>query len=177
MILFDTSVLSQVFRRRQSGQEERRLQRIVEELMYGGTPLGIPGIVLQEVLSGIHSEKQFAKLADQLLAAFTIILPSATDHIEAAQMRNRCMAKGLSVSGPDCLIAAMAISGEYMLFTSDNDFKVLSKHTPLKLFSNYSGGGFRLLGCRKSCAITRNSERLNGPTSLRPLDPVNAKHG
>ena len=62
MILLDTSVLSRVFRRRRMGPEEQRLQAVVEELMSGDVPLGLPGIVLQEVLSGVRKEKQFADL-------------------------------------------------------------------------------------------------------------------
>ena len=44
------------------GPEEQRLQAVVEELMSGDVPLGLPGIVLQEVLSGVRKEKQFADL-------------------------------------------------------------------------------------------------------------------
>ena len=134
MILFDTSILSRVFRRRHPEGQELRLQHIVEALLLGDTPLGIPGIVLQEVLSGIHSEKQFVQLSEQLLSAFTIVLPNVVDHVEAARLINRCLAQGLSVSGPDCLIAAMAISRGYELFAADNDFKTISRYTPLKLF-------------------------------------------
>lgn len=139
MILLDTSVLSRVFRRRRPGPEELRLQRIVEHLMAGDSLLGIPGIVLQEVLSGVRSEKQFAELEGRLLAAFTIILSSTTHHIEAARLRNKCLAKGLSVSGPDCLIAVVVISGGHELFAADDDFEAISKHTPLKLFVSEDG--------------------------------------
>ena len=139
MILLDTSVLSQVFRRRRSGSEELRLQRTVEGLMTADAALGIPGIVLQEVLSGVRSEKQFAELEGRLLAAFTVVLPSTSDHVEAARLRNKCLAKGLSASGPDCLIAVIAISGRHELFTVDGDFEAISRHAPLKLFASESG--------------------------------------
>ena len=54
MILLDTSVLSRVFRRRRSGPEELQLQRTVEGLMTADAALGIPSIVLQEVLCGVR---------------------------------------------------------------------------------------------------------------------------
>lgn len=134
MILLDTSVLSRVFRRRRMGPEERRVQAVVEDLMSGEVPLGVPGIVLQEVLSGVRSPKQFADLERRLLASFSIVNPSTRDHIEAARLTNKCLAAGLSASGPDCLIAVLAIAGGHELFAMDEDFRSLARHAPLKLF-------------------------------------------
>lgn len=134
MILLDTSVLSRVFRRRRMGPEEQRLQAVVEELMSGDVPLGLPGIVLQEVLGGVRKEKQFADLERRLLSSFSIVHPGTRDHIEAARLTNRCLAFGLTASGPDCLIAVLAISGDHELFALDDDFRGLAKHAPLKLF-------------------------------------------
>jgi predicted nucleic acid-binding protein len=134
VILLDTSVLSRVFRRRRMGVEELRLQEVVEELMAGDVPLGLPGMVLQEVLSGVRAEKEFADLERRLLASFTILNPDTRDHVEAARLRNRCLAAGLTVSGPDCLIAALAIAGSHELFAMDDDFRALARHAPLKLF-------------------------------------------
>lgn len=134
MILFDTSVLSRVFRRRRPGAEERRLQALFEELMASDAPLGLPGIVLQEVLSGIASPRQFADLRGKLQAGLTVVPASAEDHVEAARVKNLCMGKGLNVSGIDCLIAATAVAGGHELFAVDGDFGEISKHSPLKLF-------------------------------------------
>ena len=134
MILFDTSVLSRVFRRRRPGAEERRLQVLFEGLMVSDTPLGLPGIVLQEVLSGITSQKQFVDLRGKLLAGFTVMPASAQDHLEAARLKNACIGKGLNVSGIDCLIAARTIAGGHELFAVGGDFVEIAKHSPLKLF-------------------------------------------
>jgi predicted nucleic acid-binding protein len=134
VILFDTSVLSRVFRRRRPGPEERRLQALFEGLMASDAPLGLPGIVLQAVLSGMTSQKQFADLRGRLLSGLTVIPASAQDHLEAARLKNTCMSKGLNVSGIDCLIAATAISGGHELFAVDGDFVEISKHSPLSLF-------------------------------------------
>lgn len=106
--------------------------------MTGEALLGLPGIVLQEVLSGVRSDKQFADLKRQLLAAFVIVLPTAADHVEAARLRNTCLTKGLSASGPDCLIAATAVVGGHELFTVDNDLEAIAELTPLKLFASRS---------------------------------------
>jgi predicted nucleic acid-binding protein len=135
MILVDTSVLSRVFRRRRLGSAELRLRDTVERLLASDAPLGLPGIVLQEVLSGIRSAKQFADLERHLVGAFTIVHPTTTDCVESARLKNRCLAKGLNASGADCLIATLAIAGRHELFAVDEDFVALAKHADLKLFS------------------------------------------
>jgi predicted nucleic acid-binding protein len=134
VILLDTSVLSRVFRRKRAGPEERQVQAMVAELMTGDMPLGLPAVVLQEVLSGVRSEKQFADLERRLLASFSIVHSGTRDHIDAARLRNKCLAAGASPSGPDCLIAVAAISGDHELFAMDDDFRVLARHAPLRLF-------------------------------------------
>jgi predicted nucleic acid-binding protein len=136
VILIDTSVLSRVFRRRQPGSQEQKLYAVVEHLMAGDSDLGIPGIVLQETLSGIRSARQFAELEIRLRAAFTIVLATTSDHIEAARLGNKCLANGMSASGPDCLIAAIAISGVHELLAYDRDFEAIAKQAPLKLYLN-----------------------------------------
>jgi predicted nucleic acid-binding protein len=135
VILFDTSVLSRVFRRRRPGAEERRLQVLFQGLMEGDTPLGLPGIVLQEVLSGMASQRQFADLRGRLLAGFTVFPASPEEHVEAARLKNLCVGRGLKVSGIDCLIAAIAIAGGHELFAVDGDFAEIAKHSPLRLLT------------------------------------------
>ena len=137
MILFDTSVLSRVFRRKHPGVVERRLQVVFEELMTSDVPLGLPGIVLQEVLSGVRSHRQFSDLSTKLLAAFAIVPAGFPEHVEAARVKNACLGKGLSVSGVDCLIAASTITGSHELFSLDAEFEAIARHAPLKLFRGH----------------------------------------
>jgi len=135
VILLDTSVLSRVFRRRRMGPSEHRLGTAVERLMNSDADVGLPGIVLQEVLSGIRSEEQFSDLERRLVNAFTILHAQTPDHVEAARLKNRCLAKGLTASGPDCLIATLTIAGNHILFALDDDFRAIAKHSDLKLVS------------------------------------------
>lgn len=134
MILFDTSVLSRVFRRKNPGPGEEKFRQTVENLMSGDEPLGLPGMVLQEILTGISSSTQFEDLQARLLASFRVVHATTTDHIEAARLRNRCLRKGVNVSGTDCLIAITAMNGDHELFAVDSDFDSIAKIAPLKLF-------------------------------------------
>lgn len=105
--------------------------------MSSDRPIGVPGIVLQEILSGLHSEKQFRELRAKLLGAFTILPASVDDHLEAARLKNVCVSKGTNVSGIDCLIAATAIAGGHELFAVDADFEAICRYSPLKLFEEH----------------------------------------
>ena len=133
MILLDTSVLSRAFRRREPGAGELKYQESVERLMVGEQPLGLPAIVLLEILSGIRTDKAFANLQRQLVNAFTILHPTTAEYVEAARLRNKCVARGVNVSGLDCLIATQAIEGGHELLTADEDFNLLARHSALKL--------------------------------------------
>jgi predicted nucleic acid-binding protein len=103
-------------------------------MMASDVPLALPGIVLQEVLSGLRSHRQFADLTAKLLAAFSILPEGVPEHVEAARLKNACLSKGLNVSGVDCLIAACAITGNHELFAADSDFKAIARQAPLRLF-------------------------------------------
>ena len=135
MILLDTSVLSRVFRRRRQGSEEVSLSQAVHELLASEAALGVPGIVLQEVLSGIRSAQQFEDTKRRLITSFAIVLPTVNNYVAAAKLKNECLAGGISLSGPDCLIAVLAMAGGHELFTLDSDFALIAGRAPLKLYS------------------------------------------
>ena len=105
--------------------------------MAGDVPLGLPGIVVQEVLSGIRSQRQRSDLTAKLLASFTVGPERVPEHVEAARAKNTCLGKGLNVSGVNCLIAACAITGNHELFAVDEDFEAIAMHAPLRMFRGY----------------------------------------
>ncbi len=133
MILLDTSILSRVFRRPTRGPQEAAIQAEVESLIARRTPLGLPAMVLQEALSGIRSERQFNELEQKLVSSFEILHPRTPEYVEAARLRNRCLAAGFNASGVDCLIAVVTISGGHRLFAADRDFEVIATQAPLRL--------------------------------------------
>lgn len=73
------------------------------------------------------------ELRRKLLAGFSILTATLEDHVEAARLRNRCIAKGVNVSTVDCLIAASAIAGGHSLFALDEDFEAMRRHSELHL--------------------------------------------
>jgi predicted nucleic acid-binding protein len=134
VILLDTSVLSRAFRRRRPGSAEQAIRARLEALLESDASLGIPGIVLQETLSGIGSKKQLGSLEEHLLASFEVITATVADHLRAARIWNTCAAGGVNVTHVDCLIAASAIGGAHALFAMDDDYEAIARLTTLELY-------------------------------------------
>jgi predicted nucleic acid-binding protein len=135
LILLDTSVLSRTLRRRKPGPDEHALTTFLNGLLASNAPVGLPGIVVQEILSGIRDEGWFTELEGRLMSSFPILTATAADHVAAARLGNRCLARGLTASAVDCLIAALTISGDHQLFALDDDFRQIANHAPLNLFA------------------------------------------
>ena len=133
MILLDTSVLSLAFRRRRQDEPEPYVVVVLRRMLLEDVSLTVPGIVLQEVLSGVRTEAQFSRLKS-LVEAFPILMAEPYHHVAAARIANACGHKGVSTSAVDCLIAALATSSDAPLFTFDEDFLRMAPHCGLRLF-------------------------------------------
>lgn len=132
MIVVDTSVLSLAFRRRASIAVEPAAVTLLRRMMSDDIPLTIPGIVLQELLSGVRREEDSSRL-QRLLEGFPILLADRDHHVAAADISTACRRHGIAVTAVDCLIAALAISVEAPLFTIDRDFLRMAIHCGLQI--------------------------------------------
>ena len=132
MILLDTSVLSAVLRRRQTGLERAVAQRL-ERLLESGERLAVPGVVLQELLSGVRETRRFEELKRVLLRGYPILAASVGDHLMAAEVLGRCRRAGVAVSSVAALIAALAINARARLFAIDEDYERIAKAVSLRL--------------------------------------------
>ncbi len=137
MILLDTSILSLAYRRRRRAEAEPQGVALLRRMIREDDPLAVPGIVLQEFLSGVRTEAQFGRL-ERALKAFPIITAEPQHHILAARIANACRLKGLATSTVDCLIAALAASNDAFLFTLDEDFVRMAPLCGIKLFRHRS---------------------------------------
>jgi predicted nucleic acid-binding protein len=133
-LLVDTPVWSLALRRKHadlSPREERVTQALAEVIRDGRAQL--VGVVRQELLSGIREEERFRKLRDYLRAFDDPPLETA-DHEQAAQMHNRCRARGIAGSAIDFLICAMASRRNWQIFTTDHDFERYGRVLGLKMY-------------------------------------------
>lgn len=134
MIVVDTSVWALAFRRRNwpngvMPEVVQLLQRITREKHR----VVVPGIVMQELLSGIKEPAQVEKLID-VMTGYPILLATKDQHIEAANISNVCRRAGVAAATVDCLIASQCIMGNGALLTLDEDFIRISRHCALRLY-------------------------------------------
>ena len=131
MSLFvDTSVWSLALRRDTppASGEVRELVRAIE----ADEALITTGLVLQELLQGFAGPRDRARIIDRF-AALPLIVPQRDDHIEAAELRNRCRRAGVQVGTIDALLAQLCLRHELTMLTADGDFQQIAGHCALKL--------------------------------------------
>lgn len=133
MIVLDTSVLSLVFRRPVANRPASGIVSRFRSLVEDGPPLGVPGVVFQELLSGVRDQRQFERLR-AAIEGFPLILAEEEDHLEAARLMNLLRRHGIPASSFDVLIAAIAVRRDSVLFTLDRDFSRFADFVPLRLF-------------------------------------------
>ena len=128
-ILVDTSVWSAALRRKKnaSSREADELRSLIADHR-----VEIIGPIRQELLSGIRETPQFKKLKKHL-AAFPDIPLTTDDYVTAAKFFNICKSKGVQGSNTDFLICAVAVRCGMPIFTTDKDFGLFVKHTPIEL--------------------------------------------
>lgn len=133
-ILVDTSVWSLALRRKPGivNQEAVILKTLIEQ----GEDIYLLGIILQEILQGIKNLKDFHVLK-KYLDAFPLIELTRENYVKAAELKNHLIKKGKQTSTIDALIASAAIFHNCYLFTTDEDFKHIAKHSKLQLFKSY----------------------------------------
>lgn len=128
-LLVDTSVWSLAFRRDSPGPspEVDALRSALE----GGEPTVTTGLILQELLQGFSGPRDRNRIVERF-GALPLISPDRQDHIDAADLRNRCRRAGVQVGTIDAVIAQLCIRHDLTLLTTDNDFARIAAHTDLR---------------------------------------------
>ena len=131
MILVDTSVLIDFFK----GIKKEGTSKL-ESILQQSIPFGINSFILQEVLQGAASEKEYSLIKKYLISQrFYHLKEPVNSFIEAAGIYMKCRKKGITIrSTIDCLIAQTAIEHNLSILHSDNDFTAMSEIIPLKIF-------------------------------------------
>ena len=133
MIVVDTSVWSLAFRRRARPGDEPKVVSLLRRMIKDDQPLAVPGIVFQELLTGVRDVSQARKL-QRILDGFPLLLATKDDHVEAAKISTACRKGGVAAATVDCLIAAQCISSNSQLLTTDEDFQRIALHAALNLY-------------------------------------------
>lgn len=126
MIVVDTSAWIE-FLRDTGSPVCKKLSRSLDK------DLAVSDPIRMELLAGARNEAHLEQLR-RLLARYTHIHSIPADYELAGILYRQCRANGETVRKlMDCLIAAIAIRQELPLMHQDGDFKVLERHTELKL--------------------------------------------
>jgi len=131
-LVVDTSVWSLVLRRPRVDDSNIHVQAFRQHLE-SNNRLFLTGNILQELLEGLRSPKQFDQLV-QLLEPFPLLELDRSTYITAARFRTLCRAKGVQASPVDFLIAAACTQHGYPLLTADQDFSRIARHCDLVVF-------------------------------------------
>jgi len=127
----DTSVWSLAFRRDQpaSAPEVRVLRHALES----GETIVTTGLILQELLQGFSGPRARKDIIERFTALPSLI-PDRQDHIDAAELRNRCRRTGVQIGTIDALLAQLCIRHKLTLVTTDKDFVRVASHCSLRMW-------------------------------------------
>jgi len=130
-LFVDTSVWSLAFRR-DVASTAAEVAVLCQALDRGDT-IVTTGLILQELLQGFSGPRARKDIIDRF-GALPLLGPDRQDHIDAAELRNRCRRAGVQTGTIDALLAQLCIRHALTLLTTDNDFVHMAAHCPLQVW-------------------------------------------
>ena len=128
-LVVDTSVWSLVLRRPRVDEDDHHV-RAFRWHLESGEGLFLVGNILQELLDGLRSTKQFDRLLT-LLDPYPLLELDRRTYIAAARLQSLCRSKGVTAGSIDFLIAAACCQHGFPLLTADRDFVRIAHHCDL----------------------------------------------
>ncbi len=130
-IFVDTSVWSLALRRDAPPDlpEVHQLRRSLD-----AGDVHCTGLVLQELLQGFAKPKAHSQIITHF-SALPLLVPDRGDHINAAELRNRCRRNGVQTGTIDALLAQLCIRYELTMLTTDNDFHNMASLVSLSVWA------------------------------------------
>ncbi|MCC6642366.1 MAG: PIN domain-containing protein [Deltaproteobacteria bacterium] len=129
--MVDTSVWSLAYRRDTS--PDHAAVSALRDLLARGAVV-TTGLVYLELLRGFTAVAARATVEADF-AALPFLTPSRRDYEEAADHSLTCRRAGVQLSTVDAMIAAICISRDVALLTTDQDFVHAAAHVPLRLWA------------------------------------------
>jgi predicted nucleic acid-binding protein len=130
-VFADTSVWSLTFRR-DKPQSEPQVVALIEAFE-GREAIFVTGLVLQELLQGFAGPRSRTQIIERF-SALPYLVPEIDDHIEAAELRNRCRRSGIQIETVDALLAQLCIRHDLIMLATDKDFAHIARHSTLRLW-------------------------------------------
>ncbi|HYL76073.1 MAG TPA: PIN domain-containing protein [Bryobacteraceae bacterium] len=131
-VLVDTSVWSLALSlQAEVNAVEKRLTAALGDLIRDDRARLI-GPIRQELLSGIRDQVQYERIKGYL-RPFPDEALFREDYEHAARCCNQCRSRGITGSGVDFLICAVALDRSWQILTADVDFRSYSKVLSIQL--------------------------------------------
>ena len=129
MIIIDTSVWILIINRVNHPKAEAG-----RALIQQTGEIAIPGMVLDEILRGFRSDKQFDVMKRYLIEDFEYLEMTRDIFIKSAEIYRKLRQNGITLKNPaDCLIASCAIENKVAVIENDSDFQKIAMIFPLDL--------------------------------------------
>ncbi|MBN1106176.1 MAG: PIN domain nuclease [Deltaproteobacteria bacterium] len=129
MIVVDTSVWIDFFRDT-PGRDSEQLEGLIRE----SNRVAICGVILQEILQGIKSRKVYETTRERLLK-LPFLDTNRETYLLAAAIYRELRIHGITVPSTDVTIAAICVSNHAPIYTRDEHFMAIGKHSQLALYS------------------------------------------
>jgi predicted nucleic acid-binding protein len=122
-LLFDTSIWIDFF----NGTDNEKVS-LLTEYITNDYPIYICPVIIQEILQGIKSDKQYIEVKEAILALIIINEDPVMAAIGAADLYRKLRKTGLTIrKGNDCLIAWYGIKNSLKIIHRDRDFDIILK--------------------------------------------------
>jgi len=131
MLFVDTSVWSLAFRRDQPTNVPQG--GALMQAINPGEIIVTTGLVLQELLQGFVGPRARRSIIERF-GSLPLLMPDRQDHIDAAELRNRCRRAGVQLGTIDAVLSQLCIRHGLTMLTTDNDFVLAAKHTGLRVW-------------------------------------------
>ena len=132
-LLVDTSVWSLALRRDDNSRAPQA--EALRAALGGGEPIVTTGLILQELLQGFSGPRARKEIV-QKFASLPLLIPDRSDHVDAAELRNRCRRSGVQIGTIDALIAQLCIRHSLTLLTTDGDFAQATRCCALRVWKS-----------------------------------------
>ena len=130
-LVVDTSVWSLVLRRPKVDDDDPHV-RAFRWHLESGDGIFLVGNILQELLDGLRSTKQFDRLV-ALLDPYPLLDLDRQTYVAAARLQSQCRSKGVNAGPIDFLISAACCQQGFPLLTADKDFSGIAAYCDLLL--------------------------------------------
>jgi len=127
MVLVDTTIWIDFFNDKKNFHVDK-LGRIIDD----NEDICINGVIISEILQGIKSDQEFAKVKEILNDLIYLDIEKET-YLHAAQIYRQCRKNGYTIrKAIDCIIAATCVDSGTLLLHNDRDFTYISRFFPLQ---------------------------------------------